>query len=144
MNQQEENHQDAYTSRSVNTVHKKHANPTDERSSRCSLPIEVVERRTKVGCRANFQEETREIRHEESHQVGHGNKRRNAIDVEEHCDLGKYKSYDDGIYGIVGFLRALGEDSYARQEAISRNGLKEFSRSNHTHQGGKETGCEFS
>lgn len=41
----------------VKTVHKKHTDAADDCSDCCARPIEIVERRTKIGCRADAQQE---------------------------------------------------------------------------------------
>src|SRR5271170_5651513 len=98
MYQQEK--RDQYSNRScgVKSVNEEHCCHTGSRASSSSPPFEVVERRSEIRCRADLQQEASEIGNEERHQISHGDKRSNTVDVKQHGDLSDDMCQKDSVY----------------------------------------------
>lgn len=66
-------------------------------------------------------------------QISHRDKRSDLIDVKEHGDLSDDMGDENGTQGLISSCRPLSEHRYARNEAVSCNGLQQLRRTYHSH-----------
>lgn len=134
MDEKENERHNAYGHSRVETIDEEHDRRANQCSKKCCLPVEKMERWSKVWSRSDSEKETSKVRNNEGKQICHGNEGGDLIDIRQHRELGDNVGDDYGVCRLIAIFGALTKDGKSRYQFVPGQSLKEFGRTNDSHQ----------